>query len=251
MMKESDLYPPLKLYLEGQGYTVKGEVCHCDVVAMRGEELPVIVELKLSFNLSVLLQVVERLSLTPTVYIGIPLDASILKKRRKQVMKLLKMLGLGLIVIDPKAGSVNTLLDPCEYKPRVIKRSQKRLLGEFSSRVGDPNRGGQAMTKGLMTAYRQQALNIGDYLLEHGASKPAVIAAALSDPKARAILYRNVYGWFENVSRGVYELSPKGKTEIPKWLEQRHSPADYDMSSENATDLVMTKNYVLLVRNAK
>ena len=29
------------------------------------------------------------------------------------------------------------------------------------------------------------------------------------------------------------------------------SPADYDMSSENATDLVMTKNYTLLVRTVK
>lgn len=225
-MKESDLYLPLKQHLEGQGYTVKGEVQHCDVVAVRGDELPVVVELKLSFNLSILLQVVERLSLTPTVYIGIPLDTTVLRTRRKHVMKLIKMLGLGLIVIDPKVGSVNTLLDPQEYKPRVVKRKQQRLLGEFSAREGDPNTGGQAMRKGLMTAYRQQALNIGDYLLEHGASKPAVIAAALTEPKARAILYRNVYGWFENVSRGVYELSPKGKTEIPTWLTKRHSPSE-------------------------
>ena len=225
-MKESDLYLPLKQYLEGQGYTVKGEVQHCDVVAMRGDELPVVVELKLSFNLSILLQVVERLSLTPTVYIGIPLDTTILRTRRKHVMKLLKMLGLGLIAIDPKAGSVNTLLDPQEYKPRVVKRKQQRLLGEFSARVGDPNTGGQAMRKGLMTAYRQKALNIGDYLMQHGASKPMVIAAALTEPKSRDILYRNVYGWFEKVSRGVYELSPKGKEEIPNWLEQRHSTTD-------------------------
>ena len=222
-MKESDLYSPLKQYLEGQGYEVKGEVCHCDVVAIRGEELPVVVELKLSFNLSVLLQVVERLSLTPTVYIGIPLDTTILKKRRKHVMKLLKMLGLGLIVIDPKVGSVNTLLDPKEYKPRVIKRSQNRLLGEFSSRVGDPNMGGQAMTKGLMTAYRQKALNIGEYLIENGASKPKEVAAALTEPKTRDILYRNVYGWFENVSRGVYEISPKGQEEVPVWLSERQT----------------------------
>ena len=219
-MKESDLYPPLKRYLEGQGYAVKGEVCHCDVVAIRGDELPVVVELKLSFNLSVLLQVVERLSLTPTVYIGIPLNTTVLRKRRKPVMKMLKMLGLGLIVIDPKAGTASTILDPIEYKPRVIKRRQSRLLGEFSSRVGDPNMGGQAMTKGLMTAYRQKALNIGAYLLEHGASKPKVIADALDEPKVRDILYRNVYGWFENVSRGVYEISPKGKDEVPTWLEQ-------------------------------
>lgn len=226
MLKESDLYLPLKSYLEGQGYTVKGEIRHCDVVAVRGDELPVVVELKLSFNLSVLLQVVERLSLTPTVYVGIPLDTTILRTRRKPVIKLLRMLGLGLIVIDPKAGSVDVLLDPGEYKPRIVKRSQQRLLGEFSLREGDPNTGGQAMRKGLMTAYRQQALNIGQYLQEHGAGKPVVIAKAIGEPKTRVILYRNVYGWFDKVSRGVYELSPKGKEEIPPWLERRQVGAE-------------------------
>lgn len=225
-MKESDLYPPLKSYLEGQGYNVKGEVKNCDVVAVRNDELPVVVELKLAFNLGVVLQVVERLSLTPTVYVGIPLNTVILKKRRKPVIKLLRMLGLGLIVIDPAVGSVDVLLDPGEYKPRIVKRSQQRLLGEFAARVGDPNTGGQAMRKGLMTAYRQQALNIGQYLIEQETGKPAVIAKAIAEPKASAILYRNVYGWFERVSRGVYALSPKGKEEIPAWLAQRQVMPD-------------------------
>ena len=90
-MQESDLYPPLKQFLEGQGYEVKGEVVNCDVVAVRGKEEPLIVELKLSFNLSVLMQVVDRLALTSTVYIGIPLQTTVLKKKRKQALKLLKM----------------------------------------------------------------------------------------------------------------------------------------------------------------
>lgn len=187
------------------------------MVALRGEEPPVVVELKLQFNLSVLLQVVERLALTPTVYIGVPLATTVLGKRRKSVLKLLRMLGLGLIVIDPEAGSADVVLDPGAYQPRINKRRQQRLLGEFHARVGDPNSGGQAMRKGVMTAYRQQALNIGFYLLEHGATKAAVIAAAIEEPKARAILYRNVYGWFENVSRGVYQLSAQGEQEIVEW----------------------------------
>ena len=52
-MKESDLYLPLKRFLEGQGYEVKGEVLDCDVMAVRGDEEPLLVELKLSLNLSV------------------------------------------------------------------------------------------------------------------------------------------------------------------------------------------------------
>lgn len=63
-MKESDLYLPLKRFLESQNYEVKGEVQDCDVLAVRGEEVPVVVELKLSFNLNVVLQAVERLACT-------------------------------------------------------------------------------------------------------------------------------------------------------------------------------------------
>ena len=51
MPLESDLYAPVKALLEGQGYVVKGEVRGCDVVAVRGGEPPVIVELKRAFGL--------------------------------------------------------------------------------------------------------------------------------------------------------------------------------------------------------
>lgn len=216
--KEADLYPPLKQFLEGQGYEVKGEVGHCDVVAVRGTEPPLVVELKLAFNLSVLLQVVERLSLTGTVYVGVPVATAVLAKRRKAVLKLLRMLGLGLIIIDPELGVVDVVLDPAEYKPRVVKQSQQRLLREFTKRVGDPNVGGQAMRSGMMTAYRQSALRIGRYLQQHGPSKAAAVAAALEEPKARDIMYRDVYGWFEPVARGVYQLSPQGGIAVQEWL---------------------------------
>ena len=71
-MKESDLYLPLKRFLESQHYEVKGEVQDCDVLAVRGREAPVVVELKLSLNLEVILQAVERLALTSKVYIAFP-----------------------------------------------------------------------------------------------------------------------------------------------------------------------------------
>ena len=49
---ETSLYGPVKRYLETLGFTVKGEVCGCDLVALRGDELPIVVigELKLSFS---------------------------------------------------------------------------------------------------------------------------------------------------------------------------------------------------------
>lgn len=43
---------------------VKGEVCGCDLVAMRGDEPPVVVigELKLTFSLDLVLQAVDRMA---------------------------------------------------------------------------------------------------------------------------------------------------------------------------------------------
>ncbi len=222
-MKESDLYLPLKRFLEAQNYEVKGEIQDCDVLAVRGEEVPVVVELKLAFNLNVVLQAVERLSLTPKVYIGIPRRCGSLNRRRRQIIKLLRMLGLGLVAVDPDpaTGSVEVLLDPGEYRPRKSKRRQERLLGEFVRRVGDPNLGGIEKRKGIMTAYRQRSLAIARFLRENGPTKASRVAQTLREPKARNMLYRDVYGWFERESRGVYRLSPRGEQEILAWGKSR------------------------------
>ncbi len=214
-MKESDLYLPLKRLLESQHYEVKGEVQDCDVLAIRGGEAPVVVELKVSLNLDVILQAVERLSLTPKVYIGIPGECAVFKRRRTHTIKLLRMLGLGLVVIH--SDSAKVLLDPGGYTPRQSRHRQERLLGEFSRRVGDPNLGGTGRRVGIMTAYRQRALEIARFLHKWGPTKASRIARALQEPKARAFLYRDVYGWFDRASLGVYDLSPRGRREIALW----------------------------------
>ena len=45
------------------------------------------------------------------------------------------------------------------------------------------------------------------------------VAAAVGDPKARDVLYRNVYGWFERQGNGVYALSPRGIEQTAKWSD--------------------------------
>lgn len=39
-LRETDLYPPVKLFLEAQGFEVKAEIGAADVVARRGDEPP-------------------------------------------------------------------------------------------------------------------------------------------------------------------------------------------------------------------
>lgn len=221
-MKESDLYLPLKQFLETQGYEVKGEVKDCDVLAFREGEEPVIVEFKLTINLSVIIQAVDRLSLSSVVYLGIPKQYKMNRNRKRKIFKLLKMLGLGLIIIDHtiKTGSVDVVVDPKEYKPRKSKPRLQRLLAEFNNRVGDPNLGGASTMKGRITAYRQRAIAIGVYLNKNGATKAAVVAKQLQEPKARDFLYKNYYGWFVKETRGVYKLSPSGVSESVNWSDK-------------------------------
>jgi hypothetical protein len=114
-------------------------------------------------------------------------------------------------------NNVEVILDPSEYKPRKSKHRRDRLLGEFIRRVGDPNLGGKQKRKGIMTAYRQRALTIAQFLQKQGPSKASVIAQALQEQNARDILYRNVYGWFDRISLGVYEISPRGDREVHLW----------------------------------
>jgi|SRR5919109_826897 hypothetical protein len=229
--KESDLYPPLKRFLESQGYEVKGEVHDCDAVAVRAREAPVVVELKRVLNLDVVLQAVERLALTPKVYVAIPKRCAALESRRRHVLKLLRMLGLGLLVIDVERSSVDVLIDPGDYRPRRSKTRQERLLGEFTKRVGDPNLGGADRRKGIVTVYRQRALAIARFLQQQPPVKASHIAATLRDPKARDILYRDVYGWFDRVALGMYALSPRGQQEIQRWPQPAEASSPSSIKS--------------------
>jgi hypothetical protein len=206
MPLESDLYAPVKALLEGQGYVVKGEVRGCDVVAVRGEEPPVIVELKRAFGLSLVLQGVDRLAISDRVYLAV----GQWPKQMRNVKKLCRRLGLGFLVVTGERADV--VFDPLPYKPRTNKRKAGRLLGEHRRRVGDPNLGGSAMRAPLMTAYRQEALRCAAALLAgNGPMKLAAVRAAADAPRAASILRDDFYGWFERVERGVYVLTPAGK----------------------------------------
>ena len=215
-LAETCLYAPVKAYLEGQGYVVKGEVGRCDVVARRGDERPLIVELKMSLNLELVLQGIERLALSDAVYVAVPAprDGPLFDRRFR---KLLRRVGLGLLLVHGAGGlaaRVEAILDPLPYRPRADKRRLGRLLGEFERRAGDPNLGGSAHRVKIVTAYRQEALRIAAVLAAQGAQRPAVLRASAEAPKAGRILLDNVYGWFERVEHGIYALTPAGQAAL-------------------------------------
>lgn len=210
MPLESDLYPPVKALLEAQGYLVKGEVGHCDVVAVRGDEPPVIVELKRAFNLGLLLQGVDRLALSDTVYLAI----GRMPKQSREIRALCRRLGLGLIVVTGRRADV--LIHPAPYAPRKNQRKAGRLLGEHARRVGDPNLGGSSTRVPRVTAYRQEAVRCAE-LLRDGPMRLADMRAGADVPNAAKILQKDYYGWFERVERGTYALTPAGQTGIARY----------------------------------
>jgi hypothetical protein len=223
MAAESDLYAPVKSLLEGQGYVVKGEVKGCDLVGVRGDDPPVVVELKRGFGLTLVLQGVNRLALTDLVYLAV----GAWPKRMREVRKLCRRLGLGLLVVQK--SRVEIVFDPAPYRPRKNARRTQRMLGEHARRVGDPNRGGSSTRVPIMTAYRQEALRCAA-LLENGPMRLAEMRAADDVPNAARILQQDVYGWFQRVARGIYELSPQGREGLHRfgWGDRPRQNAEPD-----------------------
>lgn len=210
-MKEVDLYPDLKAFLEGQGYEVKAEIGACDVMAVRGAEPPVIVEMKLSFSLALVMQGVARQSLFDTVYLAVPAPKKGWPARYKDIVAVCRRLGLGLLAVHPGQG-VEAHLDPGPYVPRRNVARAGKLLREFQRRVGDPNQGGSTGVK-RMTVYRQDALRCLN-VLAGGAMKGAEVARATGVSRATTLMRDDHYGWFERLEKGVYGLTVVGQAAL-------------------------------------
>ena len=210
-MAETDLYAPVKQFLERQGYAVKGEIGRCDVVAMRGDEPPVIVELKNAFSLKLLLQGIDRQAMSDAVYLAIPAPAW---KNGKDILALCKRLGLGLITVH--RGVAQADLDPAPYQPRKNNKRAALLLKEFAHRHGDPNCGGATRTA-IVTAYRQDALRCAKLIHCEGAARVAEIRSRTQVQRAAAILQNDVYGWFFRPTRGVYDLTDAGRAALTRY----------------------------------
>jgi len=210
---ETSLYLPVKRFLEKLGFTVKGEICGCDVVAVRDGAPPllVITELKLTFNLELVLQGVDRSAACDEVWLAV---RSSLRGRENdtRVRKLCRLLGFGLLGVT-RRGRVDILVEPRPWRPRRDAQRRSALVDEHRRRQGDPVKGGGRGAP-IMTAYRQQALACAAALT---AGPRHVRDLREAVPDAGKILLHNVYGWFARVERGVYELAEPGKAALLRW----------------------------------
>ncbi len=216
MKRESDLYAPVKALLQRQGYDVKGEVGKADLVARRGADETVIVELKLRLTLTLYHQAVARLALCDLVYIAVPRPEGARARRAiRDNIALCRRLGLGLITVQAD-GVTEVRCDPGGAVPRRNLRARARLLREFDRLRGDPNDGG-ATRHGIVTGYRQDALRCAAHLASHGPSRGADVAGATGVKTATRIMAENHYDWFTRVQRGTYAISDAGRAGLVHW----------------------------------
>jgi hypothetical protein len=216
---ETALYLPVKRFLEKLGFEVKGEIRGCDMVALKGGAAPMVVvgELKLRFNLELVLQGVDRSAACDEVWLAVR-SSTRGRERDTRVRKLCRLLGFGLLGVSSR-GQVEILVEPTRWRPRRDPKRRSLLVDEHHRRVGDPAVGGGTRAP-IMTAYRQEALACAAALA--GGPRPVREMRAIS-PEAPGILLRNVYGWFVRVRRGVYAVTEAGRAALVRWPTAEHS----------------------------
>jgi hypothetical protein len=211
-LAETDLHGPISDYLVAQGYTVRSEVADCDITATKGDEL-IVIELKRRFSTALLIQATRRQRITDSVYVALPRPKW--DRTWRGTMHLLKRLELGLILVclDGKRHLVEVVFHPVPFRRRKRKLLQRAVIREIESRSYDFNLGGSNRRK-LVTAYREQAVQIACYLDLLGPLSPRQLRALGAGPKTASILYSDFYGWFDRIARGLYALRPQGRQEL-------------------------------------
>ena len=219
-MKESDLYQPINIYLEKNGYIVNSEVKNCDIVAQKNDEL-VVIELKKNFNATLLIQATERQKYADSVYVAIIKPKTLGNGQNwKGMFHLLKRLELGLILVTflKTKARVEIAFHPAENKIKKNKKKRKAILREIENRSGNYNTGGVTGQK-IITAYRENAIFIACCLKKYGDLSPKKLRELGTGDKTTTILSKDHYGWFERKSRGIYTLHSNGIDALDNYKE--------------------------------
>ena len=212
---ETNLYLPVKRFLERLGFQVKGEIGGCDLVALSADCPPIVIigELKLAFNLELVLQGVDRAGACDEVWLAVRSAANGRgREHDSRVHKLCRRLGFGLLVVHARGG-VEIVVSPSAPMSRRDQRRRSRLVDEHRKRQGDPTAGGGSRQP-IMTAYRQQALACASAL---ASGSQRVRDLRQSVPDAPKIFQGNVYGWFVREERGIYALTEAGRGALERW----------------------------------
>lgn len=211
--------PPLRQYLESQGYQVNCEVNHCDMTAVKGEDV-LIIELKLRMSLRFLYQCLNRTRITDSVYLALPVSGGQeMPPEFAHLKSLLKRLEMGLILVRflKTKTRVDVIQHPDQWEP--IKRPGKRrsILREVNARSNEFNLAGSVGNQPKITAYRERALEIASCMEDGMIWTPVQLRKIGCDESVSQILRMNHYGWFIREDRGKYRLDSGGLEALKTW----------------------------------
>jgi len=216
VMKETRLYPPLKTWLEAQGYTVRGEVGRCDLAAEKDGHL-IAIELKIRPSMALLAQAAERQEYADSVYVALPATPDRPRPpSSRNLRRLLIRLGIGLILITfkKKKTNIEVLIHPGTGTLPHRPKKKTAIIREISGREMDLSPGGLPGGKPRISAYRQRAIRLAAWLSGMEQASPAQLRKLGAPEDTGSILSQNLYGWFERIQRGVYRLHEAGRTAL-------------------------------------
>jgi len=205
--KESDMYKPIRNLLAQQGFIVRGEVKGCDITAIK-EDVLWIVEMKLSANITLIYQAMERKTATDWVFIAIPRPKNARDKTFPKLKKLVKKLQLGLITValDSPTKQAEIIVFPVGKDSKNNKKTNL-IKKEALARTVDTTGGSQSKVN---TAFRERCVRIACLLEANGASGAKELNKLGCEKDTYNILYNNVLGWFKKAGKGLFDLSPAG-----------------------------------------
>jgi len=217
-LKETDLYLPVREYLEKHGYLVRSEVKHCDIAAIKNDDL-IVVEMKTSANMRLLVQATDRLKLTEAVYVAVP-EPRRRDKHWRGIARVLRSLELGLLTVhfSDLGTRVQLEFDPLPYQRKKQTRQRRAVIQEIADRSGEYNTGGSVGIK-LVTAYRENAILVACALAEIGPSSPRELRGLGTGERTLGILSNNHYNWFQRIARGTYQLTSQGELALREYPE--------------------------------
>ncbi|MCG8528015.1 MAG: DUF2161 family putative PD-(D/E)XK-type phosphodiesterase [Opitutales bacterium] len=220
-MKEADLSQPLQRYLQDQGYKVNCEVGHCDMTAMKGDEL-IVIELKLKVSLKFIYQAINRKQISDSVYLALPVHGSgTMPPEFRNLKALLKRLELGLLLVRflKTKTRVEVVMHPDQWQaPKRVKR-KRQILREIEARPTEYNKAGMVGSEQKITAYRRRVIEVAREMGDGKLWSPAQLKNKGCHSDCGNMLRMNHYGWFVREERGKYRLDESGREALKQYAD--------------------------------
>lgn len=168
-IKETDLFPPVKKWLEDKGFKVYSEVspkrcnARADIVAIQ-DKITVVVELKTSLNLDLMEQCVAWKHRAHYIYAAVPKP----KEFNQYSLSLLRQEGIGLLPVEFNYNGVGWCKESALIVPKLHRKISPILydwLGKHQEQYEKSEVQGGNYGGGYLTPYTLTINKVKDFLI--------------------------------------------------------------------------------------